>query len=1144
MKKVLLLIPALLFMFAARAETIRIPLLRFDTSEQAAGTFFNPWGGSRKGSARFDAASRSLLLKYENSSVTFSHKALPEPLRELVRQSPPDQYYLRYRVIRQEGTSEVQFFTKYSYVTPGGLRRSGKMETVSWTPGGWCREKERLRPEDLSNLHLVFHGSGEIEIYEIGALYDLSQARQISADKTLDAVYPENGNFSIPSLNVNADPENPTELRITPTERGLEIHASCHKKNMALLKASFEENTPDIWKDESLEFYFDYLKTGTKFSKFGINANGKIGGITSALSTSGIHAKTQKSVEGWTADIFVPWTFLDPSGKKPFLLGFNATRNCYAEDGRLIRSGWKTVVWNACGEFGTLAVSGDSKGNFPAPGLFQTEPGKFYLFPEDEAYVRIFTPDGKLFVPEQTFRSDSGRRVLPFSIPLTDSGIYTILAASRKNGKAGIFAEYAVHENRLDQIPELTQDAVTLFPIPKLFRKTGKTIRLDSFGSYSAPACGEAGKALAATLQDFYGLALPEKENSRILIGLSDHPAVQKEIRRLGLEKELVKIQYDGFLIRIEPDGILVTANNSAGIAFGANALCDLIKRCSGDTGDAIVQTALVVDWPRVKNRVFGQMMNSYYHRNKYQAKEFIEFLRRFSVEARYNSYAFDIGDYYQWDCMEKVGHHSLAWTKEDFAKIAEFLNGSGLILLPVVQSLGHMEWWLFNRKDAFPELREDGGNQVLCTGNPESLKLLFAIYDEYIAMCSKKKETEPAYFLTCLDEVRWQTALVPEEKRCRRCAGKPKNEIFLEHVKRLDHFLENRKLKMVMWSDMINESHNGLNAFKCAEIADKIPREVVLAHWSGLDFAMIPELARKGHLNWKLLTGYQDSHTGEENLDGYGMWCCTYNWWLSATRCKEQGVYGILAQALVANQAWDQIPEGTNSWKKMVRMYGNFLMRNWSRKPLPHAGKTFFVVNLDNHSAKTDGPWFERDRRRDLSSVDFSAKEIAGIPVRIPEREGKKSYAAPGQSIPIGRKAASLILLHGIDLPETAAKDFFKFENYRDETFGPVVAEYIVAYAGGFEERFRIFYGWNVSDWRLKEGASETFARYPGDARWLFTGKTIAAKEKNFPEDAGVYQYEWVNPHPGKEIKTVSFQSARQHAKYFLLSMTLRDVK
>jgi len=105
-------------------------------------------------------------------------------------------------------------------------------------------------------------------------------------------------------------------------------------------------------------------------------------------------------------------------------------------------------------------------------------------------------------------------------------------------------------------------------------------------------------------------------------------------------------------------------------------------------------------------------------------------------------------------------------------------------------------------------------------------------------------------------------------------------------------------------------------------------------------------------------------------------------------------------------------------------------------------------------------------------------------------------------------------------------------------------VAEYIVAYAGGFEERFRIFYGWNVSDWRLKEGASETFARYLGDARWLFTGKTIAAKEKNFPEDAGVYQYEWVNPHPGKEIKTVSFQSARRHAKYFLLSMTLRDVK
>lgn len=1144
MKKILFVITTLFLTFAAVAEPIRIPLLRFDTPEQAAGAFFNPWGGSKKSSIRFDGASRSLLLKYDNSSATFSHKALPETLRELIRQFPPDQFYLRYRVIRQEGTSEIHFLTKYSYVASSGLRRSGKAETVSWTPGGWCREKERLRPEELSNLYLVFHGSGEIEIYEIGALYELSHAKQISADKTLDAIYPENGSFSLSSLSINPDPGNPTELKITPKAHGLEIHAVCHKKNMALLKASFEENTPDIWKDESLELYFDYLKTGTKFSKFGVNSNGKIGGVTSALNTSGIQVKTLKSGTGWNAEIFIPWTFLDPSGKKPFILGFNATRNCYAEDGRLIRSGWKTVVWNACGEFGTLVVSGDSKGNFPAPVLFQTEPGKFFLFPEGEAYIRAFTPDRKLFVSEKTFQSDSGRRILPFIVPLTDSGIYSLLAASRKNGKAGVFAEYAVHENRLDRVQELAPDAVALFPIPKEFRKTGGMLRLGSFLSYSAPDCGETGKILETTLRDFYGLALPEKEKSRILIGLSAHPAVQEEIRRFGLERELAKIQYDGFLIRIEPDGILVTANNSAGLTFGINTLCDLIKRCSGDTGDAIVQTSLIVDWPRVKNRVFGQMMNAYYHRNKYQADEFIGFLRRFPVADRYNSYAFDIGDYYQWDCMKKVGHHSLAWTKKDFSEIAGYLNGSGLTLLPTVQSLGHMEWWLFNRKDAYPELREDGGNQVLCTGNPESLKLLSAIYDETISMCSKRKETAPAYFLTCLDEVRWQTAQVPEERRCKRCARKMKKEIFFEHIEHLNRSLKNRNLKMVMWSDMTNEAHNGLNAFKCAEIADKIPREVVFAHWSGLDFAMIPELVRKGHLNWKLLTGYNDSHTGEENLDGYGMWCCTYNWWLSSTRCREQGTYGIMAQALIANLAWDKLPEGTNSWKKMVRMYGNFLMRNWSRKPLSHAGKTFFVVNLDSPSVKTDGPWFEQNHETDLSSIDLPRKEVAGIPVRIPENEGKKSYVASAQFLPIGRKAASVILLHGADLPDAAAKEFFQFEKYRDETFGPAIAEYIVSYEDATEERFRIFYGWNVSDWRLKEGASEIFSRYLGDARWLFTGKTAAAKKKSFPEDAGLYQYEWVNPYPEKGIKSISLQAIRSPAKYFLLSMTLRDVK
>ena len=1169
MKKFFLIAGTVLLSYLLGGTEIMLPVLQFRDPAAARGVKLNPWGGKKHASISTDADKGVLRMAYRDSDATLLIPALNDFLPKIAAQAPPDKFYFKYRVKHLKGQSQIQFHAPDMYVSQLGLRRSFRWETVTVVPGGWSRENKPFDRKKLERIYWVLHGSGEIELSEIGIVYTAHTERS-ETGKEIEVLSSEDRGQNpvrldgivrkeewsdavhIRKFACAMDPDNPTEVYLKGSPEGLYCAAVCRKKEMRELVAVLKENTPEIWRDESVELSFDYARSRKRFRKIAINANGMIGGITSALDNCGIRRAVKRYADRWEAEVFVPWRFLDASGQPPALLGFNATRNCY-RNGQLQRSAWKTTVWDACADFGCVSLKKKSEKTIPAPIIRRIAQGMYLLEGSGDAEISweilATSPDGKQHTYNAWMNTD-GKAFLPFQIPLTDSGTYHILAVGSLNGAPGVFREYVFNENLLASVKELSIDALTLFPEPKILHMESGVVPLGSFPGYAVYGnVSRGGRIFADEIRDFYGMELKEDPAGKIIFGVESSPEIRSALKRHALEKDFHNIRFDGFSISVTDREILVAAKEPRGVIYGAQTLAELVKMSSGEAGAPVIRKVRLTDWPRQKRRLLHQMLNAFYHQNKYEVKFFKEMLRKHPIASRFNEFSFELGDYYRWECMP-IGNHPLSWSKEEFGEIVDYLNADAMKVIPYVQSLGHMEWWLFSRPGQFEELREDGGKGVICTNNPKTYPLLFRIFDEAIRICSGNKELAPDVFYAGLDEVRWETARTAKEKQCRLCAGIPKNRIFANHIRKVNTYLNRRGMRMVMCSDMISEAHNGLNAFKCAEIADEIPRNVILAHWSYLDFPAIPDLARKGYENWKLLTGYSEYPEGEKEAAGCGLAIYTYNWWLSRTRNEGQASYSLIAQRLLMNHAWNQVPEGGSSWKVQVRRYGNFLMHNWSRKPLRHAGKGFWTLDLSgvaNTPAAGKNSCFGYGSGLDFSGMDFQLPSIAGIPVKFVRKNNIVQCIKAADTkcvLPAGDKAASLIFLHAANLPESARTRYFERKNYADPTLGPEIARYRVVYADGTAETIPVLYGWNISEWRTDDSRNQVFSRYLADSRFLWTGKTHTAAAANAGNDICVYQYEWVNPHPGKTIREIHLSRSDKDMQYAVFAISARQIK
>lgn len=645
-------------------------------------------------------------------------------------------------------------------------------------------------------------------------------------------------------------------------------------------------------------------------------------------------------------------------------------------------------------------------------------------------------------------------------------------------------------------------DAFRLFPEPRVFRRTDGAFTFPARCAFAPGALPvEAKRAFVRELRDFHGIELVEADTAPVVFELIGD----------------ARIKYDGFVIAAKPTGIRVKANEPAGLTWGAQALAELLWRA--DPSGRTLPSFELADWPRYRYRSWLDAVAGFGHVEKYDPAFYNARLKQFVLSARYNRVSLYTDSYYQFDSPHLLKLPQ-AWTRADLESIVDCCNGHGVRMMPFVQSLGHQDWFMLWQKEARARFGEDGEAGVLCTSNPETYPFLFGLFDEMIGVCSRNRGYEPEFFFIGCDEVRWLTASVPEEKRCRLCAGKAKNGIFRDHVNACAAYLRRKGMRTIISADMVARMHNGCDRFNCVAVLPQLDKDVVISPWSGLCNLSIDEFRQNGHDCWKSLTGFRDDPTGDDQLIGYGFGIFTFNWWLARIRSNDNSAYSPLAQQIDGYYAWRESPYESGDGAKMARKWGNFLMSAWSRKPIRGHG-AYAPLKLEGGAASVKG-------------FDLSVASVGGVPVAL----GKEVVAtAGGVRLPVQKRAAALAFLHGTTFPSAGdEKAFFDPKNYRDWTKGPVIATVTVGYADGTSADIPMNYGWNVCDIASRGDGNRVMSRYLADCRFVLANAT---------DDQVLYLYEWANPHPEKEISSLTLRASGDFPiTYRLLAVSARTTE
>ena len=677
--------------------------------------------------------------------------------------------------------------------------------------------------------------------------------------------------------------------------------------------------------------------------------------------------------------------------------------------------------------------------------------------------------------------------------------------------------------------PEVDPESFAFFPEPRRLAVSDDIVPLAAFG-VAYRCVGDVPKGavrhFVSTMKDFYGIDFSESKDAKIVF------AVEPENTMGGYGD----VKWDGFGVSVSKDGVRVAAKDSRGLVYGVQVLVDAIKMTTGDVGKPKVRIFELVDWPRFEHRIFKDCVRSHRRLTKYEPDFYVEMLERFVVASRFNMVGIKPGGQYRWETIDKrVPSYSAAWTRDDFERIVDAMNDDAIPVFPGINSLGHANTWPLANSECAKAFGEDGGNQVLCTANEEAMKVLFNAHEELLGICSRNPKYAPKLFYAGMDECRWQTDETPPENRCRLCAGKPKNEIFLEQVCRLDEWGRSHGLRMIMATDMIRAYHNGLNKFRCHDIEGRIPKDIIYDNWSSHDFFEIPETTRAGHDNFMIWTGYKDDPEADGFVSGHGFAIFSPNWWLTRGMAMVDvaGAYGIMAQRILSDQTWRRpasrttgdggtIQHHLGDGRSLVNRWGRFLQRNWSRKPIP------------NGTERVEG-------------IDISSAVNLKLPVAIGGTDRAVEAKDEEIEIPVGRRAASLQILHAATLLEESKREFLNTRepkpHYMSWLKGAPIAECTAVYQDGSTELIHIGYGWNVGEWRSSERLFSVFARYAPDARAIRTAPLPPGTTTGEPMTAVASLHEWVNPRPEKKIVSIRLRKSDPYVRYAVLAISARDV-
>jgi hypothetical protein len=614
----------------------------------------------------------------------------------------------------------------------------------------------------------------------------------------------------------------------------------------------------------------------------------------------------------------------------------------------------------------------------------------------------------------------------------------------------------------------------------------------------------------------------------------------------------------EGYLLNVTSDKIIIAGSDDQGAFYGLQSLRQLIDAGNGKN----VQGVSVKDWPSFPFRAirlyvpgpdnipyFKRFMRDFMALYKYnkviielncmrldkhpevnagwiEFSKSLQYSRSNSTEGvrgeEKNSSHFDCGD-------------GFIIEKSDVKDIVDYASENFLEVIPEIPSLTH-GYWLLTKHPELAEYPGDKWPDTYCPSNPDSYKLMFDVYDEYIDVIKPK--------MIHIGHDEWWGAPLGV---CPNCKGKDPSKLFAGDVVKIHKYMADKGIKIAMWGDYLLESvrnkgpqnrtsstgvkYQTPGAVRPEVVMSDIPKDILVLNWFWIDQNKEMELQKFGFKqiygnftpnisNWdervkKIdLMGGAPSSWAATNEFNFGkdlmldyMGCANFVWSSHTLGQREQmAIVNELMPFVRSRLTGNRIPSREAGTLEPVNISSKF---NLKKNP--------GVFNVDLGALKT-GEVSTGSKIFNLASNGENCAVAVGV-----KGKGENSLPVKVEGIPVNEDVSSLIFLHACALPAENQKAYFNIPDFFDSS--PLLGWYEIVYEDNYRITVPVQYGVNILEWN--PGGEDRLDKMEGETGAAQNVYAYNADPVNCSATAGkppvFFSFEWVNPRFGKKIKEVN---------------------
>lgn len=648
---------------------------------------------------------------------------------------------------------------------------------------------------------------------------------------------------------------------------------------------------------------------------------------------------------------------------------------------------------------------------------------------------------------------------------------------------------------------------VTIIPTPKSARFEGKGFTLSPDTRWTIRQSDDDPRleATLVSLLERYDLSLegtvePEHGLVEILVG---------EPNRLPVLADSAWLTNpEGYRLSSGPDGIAILSASEQGAYYGLQTLAQLVRPAA--TG-AFCHPAVIEDWPSMKFRGahwFPSASGVPFHE---------KLIERIMAAYKMNNVVIQC-EAAVWESHPKIaGPNSI--TKPDLQRLVDLSRRHFINPIPLVNVPGHAGW-IFRNGQNTHFVEDPGLHYAYCVNHPESFAFIQDIMQEAIEIF------QPAFFHLGHDEVTLKGQFPHPD--CPRCQGETATELVLKHMHRLNDWLAERDVGMMVWGDMMiaKEEVPDTAAFAAdREEANvwrsNLPEDVVVTDWhyyAGKEYPSLALFHEAGHPTIAS-TWYQPEniyHFAQEALrqNSLGLLQTTWAGFFPDEEVLKSWFAQFSAFILAAEYAWSGRSDPPSALQFEP---GDVFTRSYygtGNGELP--GR---LIDISKAARTPREGWLELGEDWDLAALPAGKTRLNDVLFTIPENLVVLGHRLAPESawqrvtFEIGAPARAIALLN------TAVFD---------TPGGTIPARLIVTYNDGSTVQTDLVMGKTTAHWG--EGASVLGA----PVAW----KTTSPAETPI----ALRTTRWANPHPDKTIARLSLEAVAPEQAWALAGLTLLE--